>query len=161
MIKLARDQPFHWFEPFAFSRARAAATHGASKLPLLLLFSALLAAPLVLADTPENLSDIGLVAVFAIGMALVITYLFIPIFSRLPNDVLVESDRIVIGRESVPFFDIQYAIVGTSAIGGKEFSVLTFRTKGGQDHMYGLVRKVSAKELAYCLDRSGVREPQA
>lgn len=161
MITLSHDQRFHWLEPFAFARARAAATPSGSRLPLVLLFSVLLSLPLVLADTPENTRDIGVVALFAVGGALVIAYLLMPWASRLPNGVLVASDRIVIGREVIPFSQIQHAVVGTSMMGGKEFPVLSFVTKPGQSYLFGLGRKVNPKELSEFLERAGVREPQA
>jgi len=161
LIKLSHDQRFYWSEPFAFSRARAAATPDGSKLPFALLLSALFAVPLLLVGLPEGAGEIGLVLLFAVGGAMLITYLLFPLASRLPNGVLVASDRIVIGREAIPFIQIEHAVVGTMKLGDRTFPVLTFKTRAGQEYLFGLGRKVDARELAGFLEGVGVREPSA
>lgn len=161
MIKLSNDQRFHWFEPLAFARARAAVTPSGSKLPFVLLLSVLLAVPLLFAGLPEGAREIGFVVLFAVGGAMLITYVLVPLVSRLPNHVLVASDRIVIGREVIPFIQIQHAVVGTMKLGDRTFRVLTFRTRTGQDYLFGLGRNVDSRELAGFLERVGVREPSA
>jgi hypothetical protein len=160
MIKLSHDQRFHWFESFAFARARAAATPGGSKVPLFFIMAILFCVPLVLADFPESVADIGMVAAFAIGGALLVAFVLLPLVSRLPNDILITSDRIVIAREGFAFDQIEHAVVGTTTIGGREFQVLSFRTRVGQNHLYGLGRRVSAADLAAFLKRVGVSEPR-
>ena len=159
LIKLSHDQRFHWFEPLAFARARAAATPGVSKLPYVLLLSVLLAVPLLLVGLPEGAEEIGFIVLFAAGGAVLIAYLLVPLVSYLPNDVLVASDRIVIGREVISFLQIEHAVVGTMKVGERTFPVLTFKTRAGRDYVFGLGRKVNAGELAGFLERVGVREP--
>lgn len=164
MINFARDQKFHWFEPFAFARARAASAvsaQGSDKLILMVALAILLPVPLLAAGLPDTPGQIGFFAASALGGAAFFAYIFIPLATHLPNDVLVTSDRIVIGRECVPFSEIVYAIVGTTVLNGQTFPVLTFRTSEGQEYLYGLGRKVELKKLAEFLDRAGVREPRA
>jgi hypothetical protein len=159
LIKLSYDQRFHWSEPFAFARARAAVAPSGSKVPHVLLFATLLSVPLLLAEFPENAGDVAFIALFAIGGALLFAYLLVPLASRLPNDVLVTSDKIIVGREAITFLEIEHAIVGTMLLRDRTFPVLTFRTRAGQDYVFGLGRKVDPRELAGFLARVGIREP--
>ena len=94
-------------------------------------------------------------------MALSITYVLIPLASRLPNDVLVTTNAIVVGGVGIPFTQIEHAIVGSTTVGGREFHVLTFKTKAGQNYLYALGRKVNPVELTKFLEGVGLHEPRA
>ena len=90
-----------------------------------------------------------------------ISLVVFPLLSRLPNSIVVTTDRLVIGRTTVPFANVEYALVGSIRIADNEHPVLTFRERGGQVHMYGLGRNIDAHELANFLESVGIREPQA
>ena len=160
MLKIARDQRFHWCEPFAFARARTVGDDLRSRLLATLGYFVAFAAMLAWIDVPKDAAELGVLALFAAVMALFIAWIVVPVFSRLPNDVLVASNRIVVGREVMPFTSIEHAIVGTTRLGEREFRVLTFRTKDGRDHLFGLGRKVDAHALAAFLESVGIHEPR-
>ena len=159
-MRISHDQRFYWTEPFAFASARARATTQGNRLPLFAIVAALLAIALVAADPPSILSDFALIAVFAIGLALLIAYPGTWLFSRLPNSVLVAADRVVIGRETIPLTQIQSAIVGTTRMGRMDYPVFVFRTKDGREQLYGLSGKVDPAQLSRFFEGAGIREPQ-
>ena len=152
---------FHWYESFAFARARAGSAPPERRLAVTAFLAALLAVPLLSAGLPESGLEVAVVAAIAVGGALLLSYGLIPLVSRLPNNIHVTTDSFVIGRTVVPFANVGHAVVGTTRIASREFPVLTFRERGGQVHLYGLSPKISAHELAAFLERVGVREPQA
>lgn len=160
-MKLFPSHPFRWQEPWAFARAKAANSSSGSKPLLLLIFTVLLCIPLLLADLPDNAADVGLIAVFAVAGAFFVVFALIPLASRIPNTVIVARDRIIVGKESVPFSEIEHAVVGTAKIGEQKFPVISIRTRHGFVYLYGLGPKVNPQALADFLSKAGVREPQA
>jgi hypothetical protein len=160
LIKLARDQKFHWLEPFAFARARARSEPTLPFLPIAALLSLLFALPLLASRFPKNVADLGLLCAVAVGSGALVAALM-PLLSRLPNDVMVAPDRVVVGRTVTKFADIKHFVVGTMAIEQRQFPVFTFETKAGQRFIYGMSPKVSPVELANFLEQAGLREPLA
>src|SRR3546814_15852280 len=75
------------------------------------------------------------------------------VFARLPNSVLIATDRIAAGREVTPFAQVQSAIVGTTRLGGVEHRIFTFRTKDGREYLYGIGHKVKSEQLAAFLQQ--------
>ena len=152
---------FHWYETFAFARARAGSTPPERSLAATALFAVLLAVTLPSAGFPESPQEGAVLLAIALGSALLISYGLIPLVSRLPNDIHVTTESFVIGRTSIPFANVEHAVVGSTRIADRDFPVLTFKERTGQVHLYGLSRKVSPHELAAFLERVGLREPQA
>ena len=128
---------------------------------LVVILAALLAVSLVTADPPSSARDFSLVALFSVVPALLIAYPGMWLFSRIPNSVLVATDRVAVGREVTPLAQVQSAVVGTTRMGGSEHRIFTFRTKDGREYMYGLAPKINSEQLAAFLQQAGVREPQA
>src|SRR3546814_7791494 len=83
---------------------------------------------------PVSIRDFALVALFSVAPALLISYPGMWVFSRLPNSVLIATDRIAVGREVTPFAQVQSAIVGPTRLGGVEPRIFTFRTKRSEEH---------------------------
>jgi hypothetical protein len=123
------------------------------------ILSILFAVPLFLARFPETAIDIGVVAGISVASALLASHVILPLASRLPNSVSVMTDSFVVGRQRLWFIEIEHAVVGSAVLGKRAFPVLSFRTKGGQNYLFGLSHKVEAQELADFLVRVGVREP--
>ena len=119
-----------------------------------------LALVLIASSFPESVRDWALIGLVAGGGAALLGIL-LPFAFRLPADVMVASNRIVIGREAILFSQIESAIVGTSIIGGKLFPVLSFSTKSGATYLFGLGRKIDPRELRAYLIEAGVPEPKA
>src|SRR3546814_12371492 len=117
---MSHDQRFFWTEPFAFAQARACSASTGNRLLLATVLAGLLAIALVTADPPVSIRDFALVALFSVAPALLISYPGMWVFSRLPNSVLIATDRIAVGREVTPFAQVQSAIVGTTRLGGVE-----------------------------------------
>lgn len=160
-MKFVRDQQFYWSEPFAFSKARASVAPQSNRLVPFALLSVLFAVPLVLVKFPATAADVQLLAVLSIGCALFVVYVLTPLASIFPVGILVASDRLVVGGERIPFKAIDCAAVGTTAMAGRQFPVLSVQTRDGRGYLCGLGAKVDAKELSAFLRRAGVREPKA
>ena len=158
---MSQDQRFHWIEPFSFARARARSVTGGNKLLLAIILAGLLAVGLVVVVPLSTGRDFVLAALFAVSAALLVAYPGMWLFSRIPNSVLVATDRIVVGRKVTKLAQVQSADVGTARMGGRVHLVFTFRTKDGREYLYGLGSKIDSKQLAVLLQQVGVREPQA
>ena len=158
---MSRDQRFYWTEPFAFARARARASRGGSPLLLFVIFALLLSIALLAVAVPDSLRDLAALLAISLGAAFLIAFPGMWLFSRLPNSVLVASDRIAVGRMVIPISEVQSAVVGTTKFEHTQYPVLTFRTTAGQDYLFGLGRKINAHALAAFLQQRGVHEPQA
>lgn len=158
---MSRDQRFHWTEPFAFARARARASRGGNPLLLFVIFALLMSVVLLAVAVPDSTRDLAGLLAISLGTAFLIAFPGMWLLSRLPNSVLVASDRIAIGRTVIPMSDIQSAVVGTTTFGHTQFPVVTFRTITGQCYLFGLGRKINSHALADFLQQRGVREPQA
>src|SRR3546814_17052108 len=100
---MSHDQRFFWTEPFAFAQARACSASTGNRLLLATVLAGLLAIALVTADPPVSIRDFALVALFSVAPALLISYPGMWVFSRLPNSVLIVTDRIAVGRAVTPF----------------------------------------------------------
>ena len=99
---------------------RRFATHGFRKCsmggnPLLLfvIFALLMSVALLAVAVPDSTRDLAGLLAISLGTAFLIAFPGM-LFSRLPNSVLVASDRIAIGRTVIPMSDIQSAVVGTT-----------------------------------------------
>ncbi|WP_374602238.1 hypothetical protein [Arenimonas sp.] len=160
MIKLARDQKFWWLEPFAFARARRGRMPGMNTPALAIILSVLFGVPLFLVAFPDSSAELAVICLIA-GISGLTTALTLPWITQLPNDVMIASDRIVLGRDVVPFDQISHALVGETMLAGRSFRVLSFTTKSGRSYLFGLSRKVDSKELEAFLRQAGVREPAA
>jgi len=158
MIKHSRDQRFYWLEPIAFARARARTAPSGTRARLqgLGILSAMLALMFVFIHMPSTLRDLGLIVLFSVGGALFIVYAVMLIVAWVPNDIMVASDRIVLGKDVIPFENIKSAIVGTTSIDGSILPMLSFSTKDGRSYCYGLGRKVEPGLLADHLESAGV-----
>lgn len=155
-MKMSRTQRFYWSEPYSFVRARAHNEPAQSRLFLLLCLVLAFTLIFILVDPPENLNDLSLIAVFSLPMALLISYPGMWLFSLIPNGVLIDESQIVIGREIIPFKDIESAIVGTTRIANKEYPVFSFQTLDRRSYLFGLSGKIDPLDLAAVLKKSGV-----
>jgi hypothetical protein len=160
MLKLARDQKFYWLEPFAFARARRGGSRGTNTWVLATTLAVPSAVPLLLASFPESAFDLGIIVLIAAGSGLALA-LALPFISQLPGDIMIGPNRIVIGREVIPFDQVSHALVGETTLDGTTFRVLSFTTRGGRSYLFGIGRKVDSKELAEYLSKAGVRESAA
>src|SRR3546814_17557089 len=115
---MSHDQRFFWTEPFAFAQARACSASTGNRLLLATVLPGLLAIALVTADPPVSIRDFALVALFSVAPALLISYPGMWVFSRLPNRVLIPTDRIEVGRAVTSFAQVPSAIVGPPTLGG-------------------------------------------
>lgn len=158
MIKMSYDQRFYWIEPFAFAWARPDELTGGIRLAMSFFVFLMLAIGLCLVDMPRDASDVGLVVLFSGVGSLLLVYPLLSFATRLPNDVLIESDRIVVGKEVIPLLQLTSAVVGTMEVRGRSFPVLTFRVNHGSSRVFGLSRRVDKVKLAAFFERAGVRE---
>jgi hypothetical protein len=118
----------------------------------------MLAIGLCLVDMPRDASDVGLVVLFSGVGSLLLVYPLLSFASRLPNDVLINSDRIIVGKEVIPLLQLTSAVVGTMEVRGRSFPVLAFRVNHGSSRVFGLSRRVDKVKLAAFFERAGVRE---
>jgi hypothetical protein len=158
---MSRDQRFYWTEPFAFARARARASRGGNPLLLFVICALLMSIALLAVALPGSVRDLAGLLAISFGAAFLIAYPGMWLFSRLPNSVLVASDRIAVGRTVIPMSEVQSAVVGTTTFEQTQYPIVAFRTTAGQNYLFGLGRKINAHALADFLQRRGVREPKA
>ena len=128
---------------------------------LFVIFALLLSVALLAVAVPDSMRDLAVLLAISLGAAFLIAFPGMWLFSRLPNSVLVASDRIAVGRTVIPMSDIQSAVVGTTKFEHTQYPVVTFRTIAGQSYLFGLGRKINAHALSDFLQQRGVREPQA
>jgi hypothetical protein len=117
--------------------------------------------PLLFAKLPETLGDVQFVGLFAAAAALLMAYVVAPLVDRLPNGVMVASNRIVIGQKRIALTDIASAVVGTTRLQGHDYPVLAIQMQNKQSYLFGLSPKVDQDELSSFLQKAGIREPQA
>jgi len=153
---LSYDQRIIWSEPFRFARARARNQSGEAGLFTAAIFTIAFAVVLCVRYLPENWKDVGVIALFALFAGFLCGYPLMWLLARIPNTIYLTDERIVYGRDSVTFFEVEWAIVGTMRLDGEDYPVLTFRTRKGVHETFGLSDKVDAHALADYLERHTV-----
>lgn len=156
MIKLARDQQFHWFEPVAHARARGPAGKPAPTTWAICSLAA--AALLALAAWPLDLRDLLLIPPLAFAMAALLLRVLVPLVSRLPDNILITRDRVVVGREVTPLARIRSATVVRTRLDGADWLALHLTTDTGRDALHALGRRVDPEALAAFFRSAGIPE---
>ena len=160
-MKFVRDQKFYWRESYEFARARAKSAPRPRRLRQAAILAFLFAAPLLLVSLPETAGDVLFISLFAVTSSLLTAYVLAPLIDKMPNGIMVASNRIVVGQHRILLEEIESAVVGTTRLQATNFPVLSIQMRNGVSHMLGLGPKVNGHELSRFLQRAGIHEPQA